>query len=156
MNPDSDVTYQKVNVFSSDKCFISFISDVPPYIWWNQQNTVYTILVKVDILVVCGTMICSYFVITFLLFIKMIEIVVLQILPKISNEHIKLTPYSKMNIRLAAQVLSSVSKVLFTYSPPEAAETACFWWLIDWFFDIMNIQNNASLLNLTKTNASTI
>ena len=32
MNPDSDVTYQKVNVFSSDKCFISFISDVPPYI----------------------------------------------------------------------------------------------------------------------------
>ena len=29
MNPDADVTYQTVNLFSSDKCFISFISDVP-------------------------------------------------------------------------------------------------------------------------------
>ena len=27
-NPDTDVTYQKVNLFSSDKCFIHFISDV--------------------------------------------------------------------------------------------------------------------------------
>ena len=37
-----------------------------------------------------------------------------HILPKLSHEHEKLTPYSKMNVRLAAQVLSStVSKVLF-------------------------------------------
>ena len=28
MNPDTDVTYQTVNLFSSDKCFIYFISDV--------------------------------------------------------------------------------------------------------------------------------
>ena len=36
----------------------------------------------------------------------------LHILPKLTNEHIKLTPYSKINERLAAQVLSStVSKV---------------------------------------------
>ena len=32
MNPDADVTYQAVNLFSSDKCFIYFISDVPHYI----------------------------------------------------------------------------------------------------------------------------
>ena len=32
MNPDADVTYQTVNLFSSDKCFIYFISDVPHYI----------------------------------------------------------------------------------------------------------------------------
>ena len=32
MNPDSDVTYQKVNLFSSDKCFIYFISGVPRYV----------------------------------------------------------------------------------------------------------------------------
>ena len=32
MNPDTDVTYQTVNLFSSDKCFIYFISDVPHYI----------------------------------------------------------------------------------------------------------------------------
>ena len=29
MNPDADVKYQTVNLFSSDKCFIYFISDVP-------------------------------------------------------------------------------------------------------------------------------
>ena len=29
MNPDTDVIYQKVNLFSSDKYFICFISDVP-------------------------------------------------------------------------------------------------------------------------------
>ena len=41
----------------------------------------------------------------------------LHILPKLSNEHIKLTPYSKMNARLAAQVLSStVSKVVSIWS----------------------------------------
>ena len=31
MNCDTDVTYQDVNLFSSDKCFIYFISDVPHY-----------------------------------------------------------------------------------------------------------------------------
>ena len=29
MNLDADVTYQTVNLFSSGKCFIYFISDVP-------------------------------------------------------------------------------------------------------------------------------
>ena len=106
MNPDTDVT----NV-SSAKYFIYFNFDVPHYIWWNQHNTVYTILVKVDILDACGTMICSYFGITILLFFMKIENAVLQILLKHLNEHIKLTPYSKMNVRLSAQVLSSVSKV---------------------------------------------
>ena len=33
----------------------------------------------------------------------------LHILPKISCEHIKLTPYSTMNVMLAAQLLSSTS-----------------------------------------------
>ena len=32
MNPDADVTYQTVNLFSSDKCFIYFNSDVQHYI----------------------------------------------------------------------------------------------------------------------------
>ena len=53
MNPDADVTYQTVNLFSSDKCFIYFISDVQHYIQSNQHNTVYTILVKVDVFHTC-------------------------------------------------------------------------------------------------------
>ena len=73
MNTYADVTYQAVNLFSSDKCFIYFIFDVPHYIWWNQHNTVCTILVKVDVLHTCRAMICSYFGIAFLLFFMKIE-----------------------------------------------------------------------------------
>ena len=68
---------------------------------------------------------------TFLLFFMKIENAVLHILPKLSNEHIKLTSYSKINVALAAQVLRSVSTVLLTYSPPEVAETARFCSLMD-------------------------
>ena len=32
MNPNTDVTYQTVNLLSSEKCFIYFISDVPHYV----------------------------------------------------------------------------------------------------------------------------
>ena len=32
MNSDTDVTYQTGNLFSSDKCFIYFYSDIPYYI----------------------------------------------------------------------------------------------------------------------------
>ena len=40
----------------------------------------------------------------------------LHILAKLSYEHIKLIPYSIMNVKLAAQVLSStVSKTLTSY-----------------------------------------
>ena len=66
----------------------------------------------------------------------------LHILPKLCIEHIKLTPYSIMNVNLAAQVLSStVSKVLLKYGPPEPAgnEKICF--LTDTFFDITNIRD---------------
>ena len=71
MNPDA-VTYQTVNLFSSDKCFIYLISDVPHYIRSNQHNTVCTILVKVDVLDTCGA-IYLYFGIAFLLFFMKIE-----------------------------------------------------------------------------------
>ena len=72
MNHDA-VTYQTFNLFSSDKCFIYFISDVPHYIRSNQHNTVCTILVKVDVFGTCRAIICSYFGITFLLFFMKIE-----------------------------------------------------------------------------------
>ena len=59
--------------FSSGKCFIYFISNVAHYIQWKQHNTVCTILVKVDVLDTCGTLICLYFGITFLLLFMKIE-----------------------------------------------------------------------------------
>ena len=53
MNHDGDVAYQTLNLFSSDKCFIYFISDVRHYIRSNQHNTVCTIQLKVDVLDTC-------------------------------------------------------------------------------------------------------
>ena len=76
MNPDADVTYQTVNLFSSDKCFIYFISDVQRYIRSNQHNTVQfckRLMYSIHVLDTCGTMICSYFWIAFLLFFMKIE-----------------------------------------------------------------------------------
>lgn len=66
----------------------------------------------------------------------------LKFLPKLTYDHIKLTPYSVMNVRLAAQILSStVGKILLQFGPAEASETASFCLLMDKFFDCMNVRN---------------
>ena len=58
----------------------------------------------------------------------------LHIFPKLCIKHIKLTSYSIMNVKIAAQVLSStVSKVLLKHGPLEAAGTAKFCSLMDVF-----------------------
>ena len=67
-DPYADVTYQTVNLFSFDKCFMNFISDVPHYIWWNQHNTAFASLLKAHVLDTFRAMICLYFGIAFLLF----------------------------------------------------------------------------------------
>ena len=47
-----------------------------------------------------------------------------------------------MNVKLAAQVLSStVSRILSQYRPPEASGTARYCMLMNTFFDIMNIRD---------------
>ena len=47
-----------------------------------------------------------------------------------------------MNVRLAAQVLSSVSKVLLACSPPEAAETARFCSSTSKITSLLNLNEN--------------
>ena len=66
----------------------------------------------------------------------------LHLLPKLTQDHVSLTPFSIMNVRLAAQVLSSsVGSILKEFGPPESAGTAQFCILIDKFFDIANIRS---------------
>ena len=66
-------------------------------------------------------------------------------LPKITYEHNYLTPFSVMNVRLAAQVLSTtVSKVLANYGPADAAGTAEFCLVFDKCFDIMNVSSTTA------------
>ena len=80
----------------------------------------------------------------------------LQLLPKITYGHVYLTPYSVMNVRLAAQVLSTiVSKVLYNYGPGDATGTTEFYLMFDKFFNIMNASSaTASSRELKPFNAS--
>ena len=49
----------------------------------------------------------------------------LKLTKKITDEHVRLTPCSKMNVSLATQVLSkSVSNILYVYYLPETHGTA--------------------------------
>ena len=66
----------------------------------------------------------------------------MHILPKLTCDHTKLTPYLLMNVKLAAQVLSStIFRMLSQYGLPEASGIARFCILMDAFFDIMNIRD---------------
>ena len=75
----------------------------------------------------------------------------LQLCPKITAEHIKLTPFSVMNVRLAAQVLStSVSVALKEYGQPETAGTAKYCEMFDNFFDCLNVRNTTECITKQK------
>ena len=140
MKPETGVTYHTRNSLSgAESRFLYFISDVPhlfkaarnclsnsesgkftSYVWtggvfllWNHVTDIFHKDQE------CG----------------------LHILPKSCIKHMKLTPYSIKNVKLAAQILSStVSKVLLKYVTPESAGTAKLCTLMDMFFDIINIR----------------
>lgn len=67
-------------------------------------------------------------------------------MPKLTNEHVYLTSYSKMRVNLATQVLSeTLSKVMMAYSTPETHETANFLSMMDKFFDCCNSRPDATV-----------
>ena len=136
---DVDVTYRTRNRFSVDR-FIYFISD-PPHLIKTMRNCLYSsgygrsarlmwnagndILWKHVTDIYYEDLDCG-----------------LQLLPKLTNDHINLTSYSKMNVKLATQVLSySVSNVIKKFAPPGAAGTATFCEMADKFFDCLNVRN---------------
>ena len=66
----------------------------------------------------------------------------LKFVPKLTYDHINLTAYSVMKVKLASQVLSdTVGNVLAQFEPPEATGTANFCLMMDKFFDCLNVRN---------------
>ena len=64
----------------------------------------------------------------------------LQVLPKITYDHISLTQYSVMKVDLAAQILSStMASVLTHHGGNELSGTSKYCEKIDQFFDYMNV-----------------
>ena len=63
----------------------------------------------------------------------------LKVLPKITQQHIQLTPYSVMTVKYATQVLSkTVAVALSTFGADDTKETATFCTLMDSWFDCFN------------------
>ena len=125
MNPYVDVTYRISNPFSNEKRYIYLISD-PPHLIKTARNCLSN----------SGAGRCTRHMwnnFKFILWSHITDLFYedrecgLQLLPKLTNEHVKLTPYSVMNVKLAAQVLSSsVSKFLENFGPADATGTAEF------------------------------
>jgi len=148
---DDDIVYKTRNLYSNDGRFIHFIADMPHLIktarnclassgagkmtryMWNDGNFILWTHIT-DIFYEdreCG----------------------LKLLPKLTFDHVKLTPYSVMNVRLAAQVLSnSVSQILTEYGSPDSKETARFCLMMDSFFDIVNIRSKSESKLKSKQN----
>ena len=103
MNPDVDVTYRTVNLFSPEKRFIYSISDVPHLLKTVRNCLSNSGSGKFTRYMWNGGL--------FLLWNHISDLFYegrstgLHILPKLTYDHIKLTPYSIMNVKLAAQVL---------------------------------------------------
>ena len=72
----------------------------------------------------------------------------LQLCSKITTEHMNLIPFSVMNFRLVAKILSvSVSTVLKDYGQPETANKAKYCEILYKFFDSMNVCNTEEFIN---------
>ena len=66
----------------------------------------------------------------------------LKELPKLTQDHINLSSYSKMTVRFAVQVLSeTVANVLKKSNDPEVLGTAQFCEMADKFFDCVNVRS---------------
>ena len=77
--------------------------------------------------------------------VNVVLFVIMNLLPKITYDHIKLISYPIMNVKLAAQVLSStVSNVLSNYASPDAAKNAKSCLLMVVLFDAVNIRDVTS------------
>ena len=75
----------------------------------------------------------------------------LKLVPKLSNEHIHLSSYSKMKVKLAVQVLSdTVASVLENVCRPECSWTAEYCKKLDSFFDCLNVRSLEEYKNKRK------
>eukprot|EP00795_Rhopilema_esculentum_P004986 gene4986-21354_t len=136
---DKEITHKTINVFSgAEKRPLFFFSD-PPHLlktarnnlansgfgkkrlMWNEKDIVWSHVVDVY---------------------ESDRKCMVRKLPKLTNEHIYLNPYSKMRVNLAAQVMSeTVGKVMVEYGPTQASATANYILMIDKFFDLCNVRS---------------
>lgn len=148
---ESEMVYKTVNIFADDQAprYIYFFAD-PPHLIKTARNCMYksggqksSRLLWNDGMPILWSHISD-------IFYEDIECG-LHLLPKLTYDHVKLTPFSCMNVRLAAQVLSeSVGKVLQTFGSTQAKRTATFCLMMDKFFDCLNVRNSSEFVTKQK------
>jgi hypothetical protein len=150
-NAGREFVYRSKNIYSDEKRFIYFFADAPHLIktarnclsssgsgratryMWN--NNFYILWSHVS-----------------QLYYEDLESG-LKLVNKLTSDHVNLTPFSKMRVRLAAQVLSeTVGCVLNEFGSPEVAGTAQFCLMMDKFFDCLNVRNKQEWVKKQKVN----
>ena len=135
-----NITYRTPNIYAEDGRFIFFFSDAPHlvkttrnclsnsrshknsrYMWDNNHHFLWSHISQMYYLDLEGG---------------------LDYMPKLKLDHIKLTPYSVMNVRLATQILSeTVGKTLHDFGAKDCVQTANVCLYIDKFFDCCNVSH---------------
>ena len=135
---DSEVIYRTLNLYAP-KRFICFFADAPHLIKTTRNCIYHSGFGKPRLLWNDG----NYIMWSHIQKIAEDESLwPLKNINKIRESHVKLNSYSKMNVSLAAQVLSeSVSKILIQYYSPDANGTAELCMYMDKFFDCLNVTN---------------
>ena len=75
----------------------------------------------------------------------------IKLAPKLTMDHVQLNPFTKMNVKLATQVLSqTTANILFNYYPEEKHGTAEFCDKMNTFFDCLNVRNQSEFVKQRK------
>ena len=79
----------------------------------------------------------------------------IKLAPKLTMEHVDLNPFSKMNVKLATQVLSqTTANILFNYYPVETHGSAEFCQQMNKFFDCLNVRNQTEFVKQRNENVA--
>ena len=145
-NAGKSVTYRSINIWAEHR-FIYFFSDAPHLIktarnclyhskanctryMWNDKHILWEHLAQIFYADAANN---------------------LKLLPRITYDHIKLSPYSVMRVDLAAQVLSaSMAAIIRQYGGPELTATAKYCEMVDKFFDCLNVRSTAEHIRKRK------
>ena len=134
---ESSVVYRTINLYDKTR-YIWFFSDTP-HLMKTARNCLYSSgsgpgktrnMCNDGLLIVWDHIVYAY---------QQQQNMGLKLMNKLKEEHVYLNSYSKMNVRLATQVLSStVANYFETYTSPVYHGTAKYCEMFDKFFDIFN------------------
>ena len=143
-----EVVYKTPNLYAEDR-FIYFFSD-PPHLMKTARNCLYNSGdgKRSRMMWNNGKFVTWQHITEFYYGDKNQE---MNLLPKITKDHIKVTSYGAMKVKLATQILSdTTSKILTEFGTDAMTETAKLCGYMDKFFDCLNVRSRTESRNKRK------